>query len=202
MTPGLEITQGRVAAGNPAGQAVDLSEIRRSEELIDVLAAGAAAARPLPRDRALMLLRALVADVDTPDAVRGGHPRQRSGAGTAAGAGPDGRPAADPSARPAAAASDWLPSARPAAAAGGPMSDREVAMRAASGGVAAWLRAAVSGAVVAGLAGTTSVVATSMLARLSRDPASPGRSAGRGSAASRPRRPGEWPQGNRARRGR
>lgn len=170
MTPGLEITRGRVAAGNPAGQAVDLSEIRRSEELIDVLAAGAAAARPLPRDRALMLLCALVADVDTPDAVRGGHPRQRSGAGTAAGA--------------------------------GPMSDREVAMRAASGGVAAWLRAAVSGAVVAGLAGTTSVVATSMLARLSRDPASPGRSAGRGSVASRPRRPGEWPQGNRARRGR
>jgi hypothetical protein len=40
--------------------------------------------------------------------------------------------------------------------------------RAPSRGLAGWLRAAVAGVVVAGLAGTTSLIAASMLARLTR----------------------------------
>jgi hypothetical protein len=39
-----------------------------------------------------------------------------------------------------------------------------------SRGVAAWLRAAVAGGVVAGLVSVTSLIATSMLARLARGP--------------------------------
>ncbi len=46
-----------------------------------------------------------------------------------------------------------------------------------SRGAAAWLRAAVAGGVVAGLASITSLIATSMLARLARGPV-PGRRAG------------------------
>jgi hypothetical protein len=54
-----------------------------------------------------------------------------------------------------------------------------VVRRAPSRGLAGWLRAAVAGVVVAGLAGTTSLVTASMLARLTRG-------AGR---RGRPRRP-------------
>ena len=44
-----------------------------------------------------------------------------------------------------------------------------------SRGAAGWLRAAVAGGVVAGLASVTSLIATSMLARLARGPARGGR---------------------------
>ena len=47
--------------------------------------------------------------------------------------------------------------------------------RAQSRGAAAWLRTAVAGGVVAGLASVTSLIATSMLARLARGPARGGR---------------------------
>jgi hypothetical protein len=43
-----------------------------------------------------------------------------------------------------------------------------VVRRAPSRGLAGWLRAAVAGVVVAGLAGTTSLIAASMLAKLTR----------------------------------
>ena len=50
--------------------------------------------------------------------------------------------------------------------------------RAPSRSLAGWLRAAVAGAVVAGLAGTTSLIAASMLARLTRGAGVPGQAAG------------------------
>ena len=49
-----------------------------------------------------------------------------------------------------------------------------------SRGLADWLRAAVAGAVVAGLAGTTSLITASMLARLSRGAGGRGRGPARG----------------------
>lgn len=54
------------------------------------------------------------------------------------------------------------------------------ARRAPSRGLAGWLRAAVAGLVVAGLAGTTSLIAAGMLARLTRG-------AGRRARPGRPR---------------
>jgi hypothetical protein len=63
-----------------------------------------------------------------------------------------------------------------------------VGRRVPSRGLAAWLRAAVAGVVVAGLAGTTSLVAASMLARLTRGAGGRGRRLDRGWAA-RPARP-------------
>ena len=99
VTPGLEFTRRRAAAGGTGGQAVDLGEIRRSEEAINVLAARGAAGPQLRHDPVLALL---------------GAPSQ---------------------------------------------------------GAAAWLRAAVAGGVVAGLASITSLIATTMLARLGRGPA-------------------------------
>lgn len=139
VTPGLEFTRRRAAAGGTGGQAIDLGEIRRSEEAINVLAARGAAGARLSHDPVLALLGALVADVDTPGtrAERGRTAGQRAAAQRAA--------------------------ARQALA--GPPSR----------GVAAWLRAAVAGGVVAGLASVTSLIATSMLARLARGPARGGR---------------------------
>ena len=58
-----------------------------------------------------------------------------------------------------------------------------------SRGLADWLRAAVAGAVVAGLAGTTSLITASMLARLSRGAGGRGRGRARlGAAQARSRR--------------
>jgi hypothetical protein len=153
VTPGLEFTRSRVAAGGTGGQAVDLGEIRRSVEAINVLAARCAAGAQLPHDPALALLGALIADVDTPST--------RAGPGDAA---PGGARPGD--SRPGGLASPAWPG-------------RAAAQRAAarhalapqSRGVAAWLRAAVAGGVVAGLASVTSLIATSMLARLARGPA-------------------------------
>jgi hypothetical protein len=142
VTPGLEFTRRR-AAGGTGGQAVDLGEIRRSEEAINLLAARRAAGPELTRDPALVLLGALAADVDTP--------------GT--GAEHAGRPHGP--AQPA-----W-----PGRAAAGRAGAWQALAGAQPRGAAAWLRTAVAGGVVAGLASVTSLIATSMLARLARGPA-------------------------------
>jgi hypothetical protein len=63
-----------------------------------------------------------------------------------------------------------------------------VGRRVPSRGLAGWLRAAVAGVLVAGLAGTTSLVAASMLARLTRGAGGRTRRLDRGWAA-RPARP-------------
>jgi hypothetical protein len=136
LTPGGEFPRGRVPAGNPGDGAVDLSEIRRSEEIIDVLAARAATSTPMLRDPAVALLSALTADVDTRDDIRDDLPDTLPGS----------------------------PLLRVAAAA--------ISVRASLPGIAAWVRATAASAVVAGVAGTTSVVAAGMLARLARGPAS------------------------------
>ena len=143
VTPGLELTRGRAAAGGTGGQAVDLGEIRRSEEAINVLAARRAGPQLL-HDPALALLRALAADVDTP--------QTRAGRAVAWPPGP---------AQPA-----W-----PGRAAAGRAGAWQSLADAQSRGAAAWLRTAVAGGVVATLASVTSLIATSMLARLARGPA-------------------------------
>ena len=148
VTPGLDFTRRRATVGGTGGRAVDLGEIRRSEEAINVLAARGATGPQLPRDPALALLGALVADVDTPGTltepgVPGPGDLQR-----------------------AIAAAGW-----PGRAAG----QRAEAWRSLAGvpsrSAAAWLGTAVAGGVVAGLASITSLIATSMLARLARGPA-------------------------------
>ena len=162
VTLGLDFTRRRAAAGGTGGRAVDLGEIRRSEEAINVLAARGADGPELTHDPVLVLLGALVADVDTP------------GTGT----------------EPGIPGPDDLQRAR----AGWP--DRVAGQRAgawpAQGGapsrsVAAWLRAAVAGAVVAGLASITSLIATSTLARLARSPARGGRRQPRSARSGRMR---------------
>lgn len=150
VTPGVKFTRGRVAAGDPGDGAVDLSEIRRSEEIVGVLAARAAAPAAMLHDPAVALLSALTADIDARDAAIG--------------------------ARDAAAdARDAAPGARPRVLRGPAHARRGAAgvpVRRSPGGIAAWVRAAAAGAVVAGVAGTTSVVTAGMLARLARGPAS------------------------------
>jgi hypothetical protein len=152
VTLGLDLTRRRATTGGTGGRAVDLNEIRRSEEAINVLAARGAAGLEQARDPALTLLGALVADVDAPGAVTG----------------------------PGVPGSDELQGAR--ARAGWPeraAGQRADAWHALAGppsrGAAAWLRAAVAGGVVAGLASITSLLATSMLARLARGPSRGGR---------------------------
>jgi hypothetical protein len=142
VTPGLHFTRRRATAGGTGGRAVDLGEIRRSEEAINRLAARGAAGAGLAHDPALTLLGALIGDVDTPGTR---HPGAQPGQAPAW-PGRAGRAAAWP------------------ALSGAP-----------SRGAAAWLRAAVAGGVVAGLASVTSLIATSMLARLARGPARAGR---------------------------
>ena len=154
VTLGLDLTRRRATTGGTGGRAVDLNEIRRSEEAINVLAARGAAGLKQARDPALTLLGALVADVDTPGTVTG----------------------------PGVPGVDDLQGARARARAGWPeraAGQRAGAWRALAGppsrGAAAWLRAAVAGGVVAGLASITSLLATSMLARLTRGPSRGGR---------------------------
>jgi hypothetical protein len=153
LTAGGEFPRGRVPAGDPGDGAVDLSEIRRSEEIVGVLAARAAAPAPMLRDPAVVLLSALTADIDARDAT------------------PDARPSVLPGP---------VHTRRSAAGVPAPPSPGEIA---------AWVRAAAAGAVVAGAAGTTSVVAAGMLARLARVPASGSRRLARDwSSLVRPRR--------------
>ncbi len=147
VTPGLDFTRRRAAAGGTGGRAVDLGEIRRSGEAINVLAARGAAGPELTHDPALALLGALIADVDTPDTR---HPGSRHG---------DSQHGQAPA---------WPGRAERAVA-------WHALVGAPSRGAAAWLRAAVAGGVVAGLASVTSLIATSMLARLARGPARSGR---------------------------
>ena len=131
VTSGVKFTRGRVTAGDPGDGAVDLSEIRRSEDIIGMLGARGALSAQLLRDPAVALLSALASDVDAGGAV---------------------------------------PAPAPA--------------------VSAWARAAAAGAVIAGVvAGTVSVVAAGMLARLARSPANgPRRSAPARGVPLRPRR--------------
>ncbi len=142
ITPGLEFTRRPGGPGGAGHGAVDLSEIRRSEELIDRLAAREARAFGTgpgsPVDPAAALLAALSADVDVP-------------------ARPD-QPVMMP----------------------GPAAVRGAMAVPPSRGLADWLRAAVAGAVVAGLAGTTSLITASMLARLCRGAGGRGRGPARG----------------------
>jgi IMP dehydrogenase len=113
VTPGVNFTRGRVTAGDPGDGAVDLGEIRCSEDIVGLLGARAAMPAQLLRDPAVALLSALASDVDARDAV---------------------------------------PAPAPA--------------------ISGWARAAAAGAVIAGVAaGTASVVAAGMLARLARGPA-------------------------------
>ena len=167
VTPGLEFTRRRAAAGDTGGQAVDLGEIRRSEEAINVLAARSAAGLQLLHDPALALLGALAADVDTPGSLA-----ERAAAGP-------GGPV-----QPAWPGGPLQP-AWPGRAAAERAEAWQSLARAQPRGAAAWLRSAVAGGVVAGLASVTSLVATSMLARLARGP---GRGARRGSRRARSRR--------------
>jgi hypothetical protein len=147
VTPGLDFTRRRATVGGTGGRAVDLGEIRRSGEAINVLAARGAAGPELTHDPALALLSALIADVDTPDTLTEPGVPPGDLQRVLAGAGWPGRAAGQ-------RAEAWQ------ALAGAP-----------SRSAAAWLRAAVAGGVVAGLASITSLIATSMLARLARGPA-------------------------------
>lgn len=152
VTLGLDFMRRRATAGGTGGRTVDLSEIRRSEEAIDVLASRGAAGSELTHDPALVLLGSLVADVDTPGTV--------TEPGVAR---PD-------DLQPALARAGW-----PGRAAGQRAEAWQALAGAPSRGVAAWLRGAVAGGVVAGLASITSLIATSMLARLARGPSRRGR---------------------------
>jgi hypothetical protein len=194
VTPGPEFAGGRAAAGGTGDQAVDLGEIRRSEEAINVLAARGAAGPHLTHDPALALLGALVADVDTPGTL----------AGRCADVLGDLRHAHAPHIRPARRrhrqgrhaqvrhAPGWRASAWPGRAAD-QRAEAWQALATPSRGAAAWLRAAVAGGVVAALASVTSLIATSMLARLTGAPArapvrGPARGAWRGQRPARARR--------------
>jgi hypothetical protein len=152
VTLGLDGTGRRATAGGTGSRAVDLGEIRRSEEAINLLAGCGAAGTELTHDPALALLGALVADVGTPGTLpEPGVP----------GPGDSGR---------------TLGRARWPGRAAGQRAEAWQALAAApSRGAAGWLRAAVAGGVVAGLASITSLIATSMLARLARGPARGGR---------------------------
>jgi hypothetical protein len=176
VTPGPEFTGGRATAGAAGDQAADLGEIRRSEEAINVLAARGAAGPDLSHDPALALLGALVADVDTPGTL----------AGRCADVLGDLRHAHAPHIRPARRrhaqgrhaqvrhaqvrhTPGWRAQAWPGRAAD-QRAEAWQALATPSRGAAAWLRTAVAGGVVAALASVTSLIATSMLARLTRAP--------------------------------
>ena len=124
---------------------------------------------------ALALLGALVADVDTPGTLPGrcadvlGDLRHAHA--------PHIRPARRRHAQggaqvrhaPARHAPGWRAQAWPGRAAD-QRAEAWQALATPSRGAAAWLRAAVAGGVVAALASVTSLIATSMLARLTRAP--------------------------------
>jgi hypothetical protein len=187
VTPGPEFTGGRATAGGTGDQAVDLGEIRRTEEAINALAARGAPGPDLTHDPALALLGALVADVDTPGTL----------AGRCADVLGDLRHAHAPHIRPARRrhargrhaqvrpaqvrhAPGWRAQAWPGRAAD-QRAEAWQALATPSRGAAAWLRAAVAGGVVASLASVTSLIATSMLARLTRAPVrGPARAPARG----------------------
>jgi hypothetical protein len=201
VTPGPEFTPGRAAAGDTGSQAAELDEIRRSEEAINVLAARGAAGPDLTHDPALALLGALAADVDTPGTpagrcadVVGDLRRARAPYNHTRPA--RRRPAQGRHAQgwraPGWRAPGWRAPAWPGRAAD-QRAEAWQALATPSRGTAAWLRAAVAGGVAAALASLTSLIATSMLARLTRGPVrgpirGPARGAWRGQRPARPRR--------------
>ncbi len=189
---GLEFTRRRAAAGGSGDQAVDLGEIRRTEEAVNLLAARGAAGPDLTHDPGLALLGALVTDVDSPGTLPGPGDHgladlQRARARRARARSARARSAR---ARPARARPARGRHAQARATWPGRAADQRAeawqALARPPRGAAAWLRAGVAGGVVAGLASITSLIATSMLARLARGPARGGR---RGQRATRPRRP-------------
>jgi hypothetical protein len=150
VTSDAEFTRGRVAAGNPGDGAIDLGEIRWSEEIINVLAARAATPAVMRRDPAVALLSALAADIDAVgDPLAGTRERlpglRRSVSGVRRSV--SGRPRSVSSLR--RSVSGGRPVRRPAHRIG-------------------WARPGAVGAV-AGVAGALSVVAAGMLARLRTD---------------------------------
>jgi hypothetical protein len=142
VTSDAEFTRGRVTAGNPGDGAIDLGEIRWSEEIINLLAARAATPAAVRRDPALALLSALTADIDAGDVTPGPLTRARPSLS---------RPSLS---RPS------LPQYRRSASGRHPA--RRLARR------TGWARPGAVG-VVAGVAGALSVVAAGMLARLRTD---------------------------------
>jgi hypothetical protein len=196
VTPGPEFTGGRATAGATGDQAVDLGEIRRTEEAINVLAARAAAGPDLTHDPALALLGALVADVDTPGTPAGRCADVLGDLRHARAPYNHTRPARRRPA-PGRHAKGWSAPGWRAPAWPGRAADQRAeawqALATPSRGAAAWLRAAVAGGVAAALASLTSLIATSMLARLTRGPGrrpirGPARGAWRGQRPARPRR--------------
>jgi hypothetical protein len=150
---------------------VDLGEIRRTEEAINLLAARGAAGPDLTHDPGLALLGALVADVDTPGTLPGPGDHgladlQRARARRARARSARARPARG---RHAQARATWPGRAADQRA------EAWQALAMPPRGAAAWLRAGVAGGVVAGLASITSLIATSMLARLTRGSSRAGR---------------------------
>jgi hypothetical protein len=154
FTPDPEFTHRQGSAGGTGHEAVDLREIQRSEDLISHLAAvcaGAAGVSGEPllgagADPVAVALLALAADVAVP--------RPDVAGPTVAVPGPEGQ--------------DQLAPRRAARSRRRPGRARQPAHGRPAQGMAAWLRAAAAGAVVAGLAATTSLIAASMLARLYR----------------------------------
>jgi len=139
VTSDAEFTRGRVTAGNPGDGAIDLGEIRWSEEIINVLAARATTPAGMRHDPAVALLSALAADID---AVPGPLARTRESL-------PGRR-------RSASGHRRTVSGHRRSLSGGGPVRRTD------------WARPGAVGAV-AGVAGALSVVAAGMLARLRTD---------------------------------
>jgi hypothetical protein len=150
VTSDAEFTRGRVTAGNPGDGAIDLGEIRWSEEIINVLAARAATPAGMRHDPAVALLSALAADID---AVPGPLARTRESL---------------PGRRRSASGRRRTVSGRGRTASGHRRSLSAVRPVRRPAHQIDWARPGAVGAV-AGVAGALSVVAAGMLARLRTD---------------------------------
>lgn len=81
VTPDMVFTLYGAARGAPGGQAVDLSEIRRSDAIMDLLASRRLMRPRAVHDPAIALLSALAADVDSPATEDLAAPTGHRGAG-------------------------------------------------------------------------------------------------------------------------
>jgi len=150
VTPDVVLTLPPDARRDPGNPAVDLSAIRRSESIINLLAARRLLRPRAIHDPAIVLLSVLAADVDSPDS---------------------GVPAAlawSAAVRAAAAAGVAVAGAAMVGAAAGPAGARP-------GAASAWVHVAAVAATVAtvaGAAGSTGFALAGVLARLGRLPAS------------------------------
>jgi hypothetical protein len=148
VTPDVVLTLPPDARRDPGNPAVDLSAIRRSEAIINLLAARRLLRPRAIHDPAIVLLSVLAADVDSPDS---------------------GVPAAlARSAAVRAAAAVAVAGAAMVGAAAGPADARP-------GSASAWVHVAAVAATVAtvaGAAGSTGFALAGVLARLGRLPAS------------------------------